>query len=116
MVLVGLGVLGGQDGGAAGEAVAQGIERGTLLAGFGARAGGVERVGAIGRDAGGGDARVRKSSLHWYGPFESGIACGRSAGARAAMGFVERQRGIAGGRLVTEAGDSGCPAVWWIDL
>ena len=51
VALVGVGVLGGQDGGAGGEAMAEGVERGALLARFGARAGGVRRVGAVDGDA-----------------------------------------------------------------
>ena len=47
VALVGVGVLGGQDSGAGGEAMAEGVERGTLLTRFGARAGGVRRVGAV---------------------------------------------------------------------
>ena len=47
VALVGVGVLGGQDCGARGEAMAEGVERGALLARFGARAGGVRRVGAV---------------------------------------------------------------------
>ncbi len=48
VALVGVGVLGGQDGRAGGEAMAQGVEGRTLLAGFGARTGGVLGVGAVG--------------------------------------------------------------------
>ena len=48
VALVGFGVLGGQDGGAGSETVAQGVLRRTLLSWFGARAGGVEGVGAVG--------------------------------------------------------------------
>ncbi len=47
VALVGFGVLGGQDGGAGSETVAQRVERRTLLAGFGARAGGVLGVSAV---------------------------------------------------------------------
>ncbi len=47
VVLVGVGVLGGQDGGSGGETVAQRIERRTLLAGLGARAGGELRIRAV---------------------------------------------------------------------
>ena len=47
VALVGVGVLAGQDGSAGGEAMAEGIERGALLARFGARAGGVGGVGAV---------------------------------------------------------------------
>ena len=47
VALVGVGVLCGQDGGAGGKAMADGVERGTLLARFGARAGGVRGVGAV---------------------------------------------------------------------
>ena len=47
MVLVGRGVLSGQDGGAGSEAMAQRVERRTLLAGCGARTGGVQGVGAV---------------------------------------------------------------------
>ncbi len=47
VALVGFGVLGGQDGGAGGEAMAQRVERRTLLARFGAGAGGVRGVGAV---------------------------------------------------------------------
>jgi len=54
--LVGCGVLCGQDCGAGGEAMGQGVARRTLFAGFGARAGGVEGVAAVGavRAVGGG--------------------------------------------------------------
>ena len=45
--LVGGGVFGGEDGGGGGEAVAEGVQRRTLFAGFGARAGGVLGVGAV---------------------------------------------------------------------
>jgi len=55
MVLVGGWVFGGQNRGSGGQAVAQGVERGALLAGFGARAGGVLGVGAVGAGARGGD-------------------------------------------------------------
>ena len=48
---VGFGVLGGQDGGLGGQAVAQCVVGGTLFAGCGARAGGVEGVGAVGGGA-----------------------------------------------------------------
>ena len=41
VALVGFGVLGGQDGSVGGETMAEGVERRTLLARFGARAGGV---------------------------------------------------------------------------
>ena len=40
-------ILHGQDGGLGGQAVAKGVERGTLFAGAGARAGGMLGVGAI---------------------------------------------------------------------
>ena len=52
VALVGFEVFGGQDGGAGGEAMAEGVERGALLARFGARAGGVRRVGAVDGGAG----------------------------------------------------------------
>ena len=51
VALVGFGVLGGQDRGLGGETVAQGVAGGTLFAGFGAGAGGVERVGSVGGGA-----------------------------------------------------------------
>ena len=51
VALVGFGVLGGQDGGAGGEAVAESVLRRALFAGFGARAGGVGGVGAVGGGA-----------------------------------------------------------------
>ena len=51
VALIGFGVLRGQEGGAGGEAVAEGVLRGALFAGFGARAGGVRRVGAVGGGA-----------------------------------------------------------------
>ena len=51
VALVGFGVLGGQDSGAGSETMAQRVERRTLLARFGARAGGVEGVGAVGGGA-----------------------------------------------------------------
>ena len=47
VALVGVGVLTGQDGGAGGEAVAEGVLRRALFARFGARAGGVGGVGAV---------------------------------------------------------------------
>ena len=47
VALVGIGVLGGKDGGVSGEAMAEGVLRRTLLARFGARAGRVRRVGAV---------------------------------------------------------------------
>lgn len=47
MVFVGGAVFGGEDGGGGGQAVAEGVERGTLLTGWGARAGGVLGVGAV---------------------------------------------------------------------
>ncbi len=40
-------ILRGQDGGLGGQAVAEGVERGTLFTGVGARAGGMLGVGAI---------------------------------------------------------------------
>ena len=40
-------ILGGEDGGAGGESVAQGIERRSLFAGWGARTGGVLGIGSI---------------------------------------------------------------------
>ena len=49
--LVGFGVLGGQDGGSGTETVAQRVLRRTLLARFGAGAGGVLGVGAVGGGA-----------------------------------------------------------------
>ena len=51
VALVGFGVLSGQDGSLGGETVAQGVAGGTLLAGFGARTGGVLGVGAVGGGA-----------------------------------------------------------------
>ncbi len=45
-------VFRGEDGGGGGQAVAQGVERRTLLAGWGARAGGVLGVGAVDGGAG----------------------------------------------------------------
>jgi hypothetical protein len=51
VALVGFGVLGRQDGGAGGEAVAESVLRRTLFARFGARAGGVRGVGAVGGGA-----------------------------------------------------------------
>jgi hypothetical protein len=51
VALVDVRVLGGQDGGAGGEAVAEGVLRGPLLARFGARAGRVRGVGAVGGGA-----------------------------------------------------------------
>ncbi len=47
MALVGGGVLRGEDGGAAGESVGEGVARGALFAGGGAGAGGMEGVGAV---------------------------------------------------------------------
>ena len=47
VALVSVGVLGWQEGGAGSQAVTEGVERGALLARFGARAGGVRRVGAV---------------------------------------------------------------------
>ena len=63
VALVGFGVLGRQDGGAGSETMAQRVERRTLLAGFGARTGGVLGVGAVG-----GGATVQ--------PALDGIGCG----------------------------------------
>jgi hypothetical protein len=51
VALVGFGVLGGQDGGAGSETMAKRVLRRTLLAGFGARTGGVLGVGAVGGGA-----------------------------------------------------------------
>jgi hypothetical protein len=51
VALVGVGVLGGQDGGAGSETMAQRVEGRTLLAGLGARTGGVLGVGAVGGGA-----------------------------------------------------------------
>ena len=51
VALVGFGVFVRQDGGLGGETVAQGVAGGTLLAGFGARTGGVLGVGAVGGGA-----------------------------------------------------------------
>ena len=51
VTLVGFGVLGGQDGGSGTETVAQRVLRRTLLARFGAGAGGVLGVGAVGGGA-----------------------------------------------------------------
>src|ERR1700729_2375978 len=48
VALVGVGGLGGQDGRSGGKAMAEGVERRALLARLGARAGGVEGVGAVG--------------------------------------------------------------------
>ena len=47
VALVGFGVLGGQDSGAGGQAMAESVLRGALFARFCARAGGVRRVGAV---------------------------------------------------------------------
>jgi hypothetical protein len=47
VALVSSGILVGQDGGAGGEAMAQGVLRGALFARFSARAGGVRGVGAV---------------------------------------------------------------------
>ena len=44
VALVGVRILGGQDRGAGSEAMAEGVERGAMLARCGARAGGVRRV------------------------------------------------------------------------
>ena len=52
VALVGFGILGGQDSGAGGEAMAEGVERGALLARFGAGACGVGGVGAVDGGAG----------------------------------------------------------------
>jgi hypothetical protein len=49
--LVGFGVLSGQDGGAGRETVAECVLRRALFARFGARAGGVRGVGAVGGGA-----------------------------------------------------------------
>jgi hypothetical protein len=51
VALIGLGVLGRQDGGTGSETMAQRVLRRPLLAGFGARAGGVLGVGAVGGGA-----------------------------------------------------------------
>jgi hypothetical protein len=47
MLLVCGRVFGGEDGGAAGQAVRESVERRTLFAGFGSRAGGVLGIRAI---------------------------------------------------------------------
>ncbi len=47
VALVGVGVLGGQDGGLGIETMAQRVERGPLLARFGARTGGEQRIRAV---------------------------------------------------------------------
>ena len=49
--LVGGGVLVGQEDGLTGQSMAQGVQLGALFAGFGARPGGVERIGAVYRSA-----------------------------------------------------------------
>jgi hypothetical protein len=51
VALVGFGVLVGQDSGLGSETMAQRVEGRTLLAGLGARTGGVEGVGAVGGGA-----------------------------------------------------------------
>ncbi len=53
VVLVGGEILGGEDGGAAGEAVLEGVEGRAVFAGVGAGAGGVLGVGAVDGGAGG---------------------------------------------------------------
>ena len=55
VVFVGGGVFGGEDGGAGGESMGEGVEGGAVFAGVGAGAGGVLRVGAVGGGARGGD-------------------------------------------------------------
>ena len=55
VALVGGGVFGGEDGGAAGQAVSESILGRTLFAGGGAGAGGEKRVRAVGASASGGD-------------------------------------------------------------
>ena len=62
VALVGFGALRGQDGGAGSEAMAQRVERRTLLAGFGAGAGGVRGVGAVDGGAAGFWGLVQKRS------------------------------------------------------
>jgi hypothetical protein len=47
VALVGFGVLGGQDSGAGSETMAESVQRGALLAGFGARAGGEPSIRAV---------------------------------------------------------------------
>ena len=47
MVFIGGWVFGGEDGGSGGQAVAQGVERRTLLAGCGSRTGGMLGIGAV---------------------------------------------------------------------
>jgi hypothetical protein len=47
VALVGFGILSRQDSGTGGKAMAEGVERGPLLARFGARTGGVQRVRAV---------------------------------------------------------------------
>ena len=47
MILISGEVLPGQEGGAAGESVGESVKRRTLFAGFGSRAGGMLRIGAI---------------------------------------------------------------------
>ena len=56
MFLIGGWVFGGEDGGRGGQAVAEGVLRGTLLSGCGARTGGMLGVGAVGGCAIGGRA------------------------------------------------------------
>jgi hypothetical protein len=47
MALVGLEVVGGEDDGLAGEAMAEGVEGGAAFAGFGSGAGRVLRIGSV---------------------------------------------------------------------
>ena len=89
VALVGGGVFGGQDGGAAGEAVAEGVERGALFAGFGARAGGVLGVGAVGASAAAGIGVARLVDIR-NGPFDVQIAWGRMGQRGGGGEVVER--------------------------
>ena len=74
---VGGGVLGGQDDGLGGEAVADGVERGALFAGFGARA-----CGVLGRS----------------GPVYAAASCCRWLGCRQRRGKRRRAFGFRTGR------------------
>lgn len=100
-------VLGREDGGASGEAVAQGVKRRSLFAGVGARAGGALGICSVGGGAVGGFAA--------FEPALDGIGCGRhvvnlghgdstarDVGGAAVGAGCWRGVGKSGGRAVTD--------------
>jgi hypothetical protein len=89
--LVGGRVLGRQNGGLAGEAVGERVERGAALAGFGARASGMDGIGAVSGGAARSENGVgRLVGMEWSSRFQ--IARGGTA-ERAEFGKLLRSGG-----------------------